>query len=292
MMTSKETTLCAPVPGTTCFACCPPIRPAHYEHIQYRGIVQRILRENTADFRSGSREVIPITGFSCWALGYLDAACRTIGCLLHPARNGGEDLRYRVDYGDKCRRETCPEAMVFSALGPDEQRFWLHLAGDLDSFSYSSRKHNPVFLMMNWGKTLLASIPETERSPMRSWPDFLARYPFFSAGTSPRKYAYLVNRLVGKKGLDLLRSDAFGPSLEGLSMKILDRVRRYRTSTEAGDPVHRLDLDRDFLDFLRLSARIRRLHREDALRINDMVQEVLEDFCKTSFWLNGEGHGR
>jgi len=182
--------------------------------------------------------------------------------------------------------------MVFSALGPVEQRFWLHLAGDLDSFSYSSRKRNPLFLMMNWGKTLLASISETERSPMRSWPDFLARYPFFSAGISPRKYAYLVNRLVGKKGLDLLRSDAFGPSLEGLSMKILDRVRRYRTSTEAGDPVHRLDLDRDFLDFLRLSARIRRLHREDALRIKDMVQEVLEDFCKTPFWLHGEGHGR
>ena len=276
MKTVKKASLCAPDQEKTCFACCPPIRPALYEHIQYRGIVQRILRENTAVFQPESREVLPITGFSCWALGYLDPECRSVGCLLHPARNGGEDLRYRVDYADKCRRETCPEATVFSRLQPDAQRFWLHLARDLDSFSYSSRKCNPLFLMMNWGTTLLAVIPEEEKYAMRSWPEFVMRYPFFSTAISPRGHAYLINRLVGINGLRLLRSEAFGLYLKGLSRRILERIGAQWPPPGTGHPVHRLDLDRDFLDFLRLSARIKRLPRQEALRIKEMVDQELD----------------
>lgn len=276
MTTVKEASLCVPDQGKTCFACCPPIRPALYEHIQHRAIVQRVVRENTAGFQPESRKVIPITGFSCWALGYLDAECRSIGCLLHPARNGGEDLRYRVDYGDKCRRETCPEATVFSRLRPDGQQFWLHLARDLDTFSYSSRKRNPLFLMMNWGTILLGLIPEEEKYTMRSWPEFLRRYPFFSTAISPRGHAYLINRLVRNKGLRLLRSEAFGRSLEGLSRRILDRIGAQWPPAGTGHPVHRLDLDRDFLDFLRLSAHIKRIYRQEALRVKEMVDHELD----------------
>lgn len=272
----KEVSLCVPDQRKTCFACCPPIRPAHYEHIQYRGIVQRILRENTAGFQPGRREVIPITGFSCWALGYLDAECRSIGCLLHPARNGGEDLRYRVDYGEKCRRETCPEAKAFSRLRPEDQQFWLHLAKDLDAFSYSSRKCNPLFRMMNWGTTLLGLIPGEERYTMGSWPVFLGRYPFFSTTISPRGHAYLIDRWIGNKGLHLLRSEAFGRFLERLCGRILDRIDAQWPSPGTGRPVHRLDLDRDFLDFLRLSAHIKRIHRQEALRIKEMVDDYLQ----------------
>lgn len=282
-MTVKEASLCVPDQWKTCFACCPPIRPALYEHIQFRGIVQRVLRENTAGFQPESREVIPITGFSCWALGYLDAECRSIGCLLHPARNGGKDLRYRVDYGDKCRRETCPEATVFSRLRPDHQRFWLHLAKDLDTFTYSSRKRNPLFLMMNWGTTLLELIPEEEKYDTRSWPEFLMRYPFFSNAISPRGHAYLINRLIGNKGLHLLRSGAFGRSLEEFASRILDRIDGQRASPGIGHPLHRLDMDRDFLDFLRLSAHIKRIHRQEALRIKEMVDDELDHSSKIVF---------
>lgn len=94
-----DSTLCVPDARRSCFACCPPIRPAGYEHIQYRNMVMRMLRENTRDFAAGGGGLI--TGFSCWALGYLDEDFRQVGCLLHPARNHGQDLRYRVGYEEK-----------------------------------------------------------------------------------------------------------------------------------------------------------------------------------------------
>jgi len=106
-------------------------------------MVKRVLRENTEAFQTAEREAIPITGFSCWALGYIDRSYKRVGCLLHPAQNGGVDLRHRINYGDKCRRELCPEAGVFSELSAETQRFWLGLADDLESFSYSSRRMNP-----------------------------------------------------------------------------------------------------------------------------------------------------
>ena len=94
-------TLCVPDAQRSCFACCPPIRPAGYEHIQYRNMVMRMLRENTKGFAAGGGGRSPITGFSCWALGYLDENFRQVGCLLHPAMNNGKDLRYRVGFGEK-----------------------------------------------------------------------------------------------------------------------------------------------------------------------------------------------
>ena len=130
--------------------------------------------------------------------------------------------------------------------------------------------------MMNWGTTLLAVIPEEEKYTMRSWPEFLMRYPFFSTAISPRGHAYLINRLVGINGLRLLRSEAFGQYLEGLSRRILEGIGAQGASPGTGHPVHRLDLDRDFLDFLRLSAGIKRIHRQEALYIKEMVDHELE----------------
>lgn len=33
--------------------------------------------------------MVRITGFSCWALGYMDNGHKMVGCLLHPGQNGG-----------------------------------------------------------------------------------------------------------------------------------------------------------------------------------------------------------
>ena len=81
-MRVKNPTLCFPDHEKTCFACCPPIRPAGYEHIRYKNIIRRMLRENNEDFLQTKMEIIPITGFSCWALGYLDKSHKLVGCLL------------------------------------------------------------------------------------------------------------------------------------------------------------------------------------------------------------------
>ena len=279
-MAVNDATLCFPDSEKTCFACCPPIRPARYEHIQHRNIVRRILRENTSDFDPRRRLVRPITGYSCWALGYLDSDFRLVGCLLHPARHRGEDLRDRVDYGNKCRRETCPEAKVFSMLEPEQRTFWLHLADGLNAFSYSSRKYNPLFRMMGWGCFLLGVIPAEEADNLFTWPDFLDRYPFFSTRVSPKGNAYLLKRLIQGKTVYLLKAATFKQEFEKFSVHLGDQIKKECSPSEDGHPVHRLDLDRHFLDFLRLSACIRRIHRQDALRIKGIVDQEIDLFKK------------
>ena len=154
--------LCLPDKEKSCFACCPPIRPAGYEHIHYQNIIRRLLRENSQDFSKKVAGVIPITGFSCWALGYIDQGHRLIGCLLHPGQNHGRDLRYRVDYGNKCRREACQEAKIFSRMHGAERDFWLPLADGLDSFAYSSREKNPLFRILGWGGDILGIVAKAE----------------------------------------------------------------------------------------------------------------------------------
>jgi hypothetical protein len=109
--------------GKNLFRLLPPIRPVGYEHIRHKNIIERMLRENTLAFNKEDRGLSPITGFSCWALGYLDEEYRRIGCLLHPFQNDGVDLRYRVDYGSKCCRESCPESKTFSDLDPCAKEF-------------------------------------------------------------------------------------------------------------------------------------------------------------------------
>ena len=280
-MTETDLSLCFPDDQKTCFACCPPIRPAAYEHIQFKNMLRRVLRENTASFDRQGKAVIPIRGYSCWALGYLDRTYKRVGCLLHPAQNRGVDLRFRVDYGDKCRRETCPEALIFSGLGVQEKTFWLHLADGLDSFSYSSRKANPLFDLMGWGKHLLTLIPSVDGRRTFTRESFFATYPFLSTEVMPGANAYLINRLVGRENLHLLQTDLFREDFERFSAQIADRLNRVRPERSAGPYVHRLRVDPDFLNFLRLSARIPRISLERALGLKEMVDEELDKFCSS-----------
>jgi len=46
-------------------------------------------------------------------------------------------------------------------------------------------------------------------------------------------------------------------------------------------PVHRLPLDRDFLDYLRLFAAIDRITLEDAVRLKDLADEEVARFRKS-----------
>jgi len=167
-------------------------------------------------------------------------------------------------------------------LKPEQRKFWLHLADGLNAFSYSSRKHNPLFTMMKWGAPVLSDIAAKESGPWMTWPDFLDRYPFFSTGVSPKGNAYLLNRLIKGKTVLLLRNKAFRQEFEEFSETIRVRVKMEFTPSGDGHPVHRLDLDRHFLDFLRLSAHIQRIHSQHALRIKEMVDQELDIFSKES----------
>ena len=205
-----------------------------------------------------------------------------IGCLLHPVQNGGVDLRYRTDYGEKCEREFCPEAKAFSGLALEAKKFWLHLADGLDSFSYSSRGLNPLFEMMNWGGHLLSLLASNENHRTFKKESFFQSYPFFSTNSPPKPNAYLIKWLVDREGTHILKSHTFKSKFEMFSERIskalCQATRQNHPHQPAGFHTHLLDLDSDFLNLLRLSARITKTTKQDALALKDLADKALEEF--------------
>lgn len=259
----------------------PPIRPVGYEHLSHKNIIRRILRENTRAYDREEKGIRPITGFSCWALGYLDGGAARVGCLLHPVQNQGKDLRHRVDYGDKCSRETCPEAKVFSRLKPEGRRFWLCLAEGQDAFSYSSRKENPLFHLLGWGPAVLGLIASvrTGRPPGRE--SFLRDYPFFTTPLAPKACAYLLKGLLDRDRLQVLENPQFRTDFEGFHRQVSESLAVEAGGEAADPPVHRQGLDPDFVQFLRLSLGMKRLSHHNALRLKERVDEALDDFRRS-----------
>lgn len=262
----------------SCFACCPPIRAAGYEHLPHKNILRRFFRENSDRFEGKERKIHPVTGYSCWALGYLDPAYRLIGCLLHPERNNGIDLRYRIDYEDKCRRETCPEAKTFSLLATSERLFWLHLAEGLDSFSYSSRRTNPLFSLLGWGAPLLSMIATEEAGETFTRESFLDRYVFFMVSLAPKGSAYILRKMLTPDRLHLLRDRKFKQGFENLVTEISDAFAGDSDVPPQAGPSHMLGLEQDFQDFLRLQLRITRTHLDKALQIKKEVDRRIDGF--------------
>jgi len=241
-------------------------------------MVKRTLRENTFDYNTKGKGVLPITGFSCWALGYLDKDFSLVGCLLHPVRNEGVDLRFRIDYGEKCARESCPEARAFLELGINKRGFWLHLTDGLDSFSYSSRKVNPLFKMMGWGADLLNLIAVHEKGRVLTSESFFKAYPFFSTLLSPRANAYLLRQLVTKDNVHILKTESFCTRFEAFSARLSGQLRKASQPGSEAPYTHLLGLDTQFLDYLRLSVGMSRIDREDAIRLKDFVDRAVQKF--------------
>lgn len=278
-MKQEVPTLCVPDDEKSCFGCCPPIRPPGYEHVQYKNFIRRILRENTACFDRKATDIVPITGFSCWAMGYLDRDYKLVGCLLHPAQNNGVDLRFRVAYGDKCRRESCVQATIFSALSLPEKRFWLHLADGLDSFSYSSKSINPLFHIIMWGTNILRAVYSSESPAVFTRESFRDVYPVFSSRILPRAAAYLINRIVGTDKVHLLKSEAFKKEFEDFFHELSVSLKKQLLPQQQGLFVHLLDMDHDFLDFLRLAIPVSRITLQHAISIKENVDERVEAFA-------------
>jgi len=237
-----------------------------------------MLRENTAGYDPKERCVSPIVGFSCWALAYVDPGYRRVGCLLHPARNGGADLRYRVGYGEKCRRETCTEVRIFLKARVPARLFWLQLTAGLDSFAYSSRRENPLFHLLGWGSEILERIAREHEGEKFDRDRFLQTYPFFTTGLAPRAVAYLLTGLVQYQSLALLRDKAFPSRFEEFSSRLTETLKSASMGHTPDTATHRLGLDGQFLDFLRLFLGTNRISEEGAARLKRMVDEAVKRF--------------
>jgi hypothetical protein len=111
---------------------------------------------------------------------------------------------------------------------------------------------------------------------------FFRSYPFFSTNYPPKPNAYLIKWLVDREGAHILKSRTFKSKFEmfsGRISKVLCQAAQQNHPRQTlGFHTHLLDLDRDFLDLLRLSARITRTTKEDALALKKLVDRELEEF--------------
>lgn len=272
--------LCFPDRKKSCFACCPPIRPAEYDHADHRNIIMRILRENSRSYSSSEIEIRSVTGFSCWALGYIDKDYRQVGCMLHPKLNNGKDLRYRIDYGSKCVRENCYEEGIFASLNNKQKYFWLSLTEGMDSFDYSSRKKNVLFRLLGWGNRLLTEVASNESGKYYSGNQFIKCYPFFNTELLPKGHSFLVNYIIEIKGVNLLKNVLFRTKYEDFSRGLVEQINRVFEPSNVDTFVHKLDIGREFSDFLRLVMSVKKATETEAGKLEDFVVEKLDIFCR------------
>jgi hypothetical protein len=229
--------------------------------------------DNTARFRRDGPRPEPITGYFCWGLGFLDGAGKQIGCLLHPARNQGRDLRHLTGYGDKCRRETCPAAVAFAALTAGQQQCLLGLVRDLDSFQYSSP--NPLWSVLGWGEKIAAGLAELEGGSALTGDRLRDRYPLL-AEPDPDGRAWLLERLLDRHGPEVLARPDLAERLEFLMTRIRARVMPLidpplASVAVAPDPDRPLSLIR----FIRRGLGRPRLVAGQAAAVREIVSEEL-----------------
>ncbi len=272
--------LCVPDADRSCFGCCPPIRPHGYDPLDWVSSLKREFRENR---HAVSRNILsskPIVGFSCWALGYLDAKGRLIGCLLHPARHAGRDLRHLTGYEEKCAREFCLQARHFNSLTPSTQAFWLGLAAGLGSFYYSSPRANPLFHILLWGPIILEKIAQFALTQDLSVTEMIHAYPFLiRKGLSPRGFRFLFESVLTR-----FREPIFweNQKIEAAVRKIHETLCTELAGLD-GTPcgpgslyVHQVGLGEAFADYLRLVHGFRQGNPETWRIIKKKAVKALE----------------
>ncbi len=197
----KLTSLCFPDTEKSCFYCCPPIRDPEADPLNNIEERRAALRANCKNLRANIARAQEISGESCWGLGFLDNDEKQAGCLLHPLRHDGVDLRHLTGYQFKCANALCREALVFAELNPDEQKFCLNLCRDMNSFTYSSRS-NPLMQLLSWDTGIVQFVIGDSH---RNETPFIERYSFLWQQLDFRLDSYLTYEIFKRAGVDCLR---------------------------------------------------------------------------------------
>ena len=251
--TGNYSSLCRPDKTRSCFGCCPPIRPAGYDHLQHRDRIEGLLLRNTRDWKNNQTRTGFISGYSCWGLGLIDEKRGLAGCLLHPAQNNGRDFRDLTGYGEKCRRELCLEARDFTRLTRESADLVIGLAEGLDSFFYSSRQENPAFRLIGWGPVIIEKLRETEKGGL-SREEYKKRWPLLDRDLKPERDAFFVEKLLERFGLAELSRLSFQAEYLAALDRFIAQNRRIMTPPYETSPyVHQLGLPSPFTRFLRSS---------------------------------------
>lgn len=269
---ARFSSLCRPDAQKSCFGCCPPIRPAGYDHLDHALFLRRELAANTQALKKGPPTEKIITGYVCWGLGFLDADFRLIGCLLHPARHAGQDLRDLTGYGPKCRRELCAPARLFEALPQDARASLLSLGQGLDSFAYSSPRANPIFRLLAWGKTIVLAYASAE--PGGQPPAGLAHsYPGLLTLT-PAAHAFLLELALEEAPLAWVCGPGPTAWLAGASRELSGAFQAEPQPTH-GPLAHQLGLPPSLVRLVKLGLHRQRVSPGQARRLEAAARELV-----------------
>ncbi len=255
--------LCAPGRGLSCVACCPPIRPAGYDHADHLGSLRRLLAENTRALREEGPPTKPITGYWCPGLGYLDGAGRQAGCLLHPARHQGQDLRGPTGFQEKCARESCPPARAYAALAEAERAALLDLCAGLESLAFGSPRLNPVMRLLAFGPEVAAAAARRapgSREDLAAW---------LWLGETPPAWGWLLARRLEAWGEAALAQADLAQRLAAEAQALAQRLGP-APPLEQGEPLHALCGEWEARAWRSLSGR-RRARPADLARWRSLI---------------------
>lgn len=198
--------LCFPDNEKSCFYCCPPIRDPDADPLDSITEKHNLLRRNSKNLQKNLAAPHEISGTECWGLGFLDDQEKLAGCLLHPLRHQGRDLRHLTGYQFKCANALCREAQIFAGLTPTDQIFCLSLCRKMDSFHYSSRR-NPLMRLLAWEKEMVEIIIFDARKSVTisDSSSFIAQYEFLWQKLDFRLDGYLGLLVTQQEGFNFLR---------------------------------------------------------------------------------------
>lgn len=272
----KLTSLCFPDDRKSCFYCCPPIRDPEADPLDNIDERRALLRRNRRDLEKNIARALEISGESCWGLGFLDDEEKQAGCLLHPLRHHGHDLRDLTGYRFKCANALCREASIFAELTPEEQNFCLGLCLEMDSFAYSSRS-NPLMRLLAWETEMLRLIINDARDKGRPHP---SGYEFLWLNLDFRLDGYIALAIAERKGIDFLRHN---PERCILCRKLLinelkqlpDELFLKTDNSDILLPTHKLDIPLTLSRLLKFGAGLWELPAPAARMILDKTEAAL-----------------
>jgi hypothetical protein len=273
----KLASLCFPDDQKSCFYCCPPIRDPEADPLDNIEERRARLRLNRKNLKKNIARGEEISGESCWGLGFLDDEEKQAGCLLHPLRHDGDDLRHLTGYQFKCANALCREALIFSELTPDEQNFCLDPCRGMDSFTYSSRS-NPLMRLLAWETKMVRLIVADARENDKPFP---AAYKFLWQKLDFRLDGYLAYESARRKGIDYLRRNL--KSYISQRDVLIDELKKIaadhdlRASADQNlIPVHRLKIPLTLSRLLKFGAGLWELPDTSSELLLNKTEQTLE----------------